>query len=100
MIKIILFITLTTFVVCIQAQSPPQIKSTKNATSAKPVASAATSSLTGIFYAPSGVGIVLQNNGKNDLSISPKKENGKAFTITNFIFPAYFSMLQNQRLFL
>ena len=89
--KTILFLTLTTFVVCIHAQSPPQIKSVKNSTTAKPVAGVATSSLTGIFYAPSGIGIMLQNNGKNDLTISPKKESGKAFTITNFIFPTPFT---------
>ena len=81
--KIILLLTITTFVVCIHAQSPPQIKSVKKATSTKPLAVPATSSLTGIFYAPAGIGIVLQNNGKSDLTISPKNESGKALTITN-----------------
>ena len=60
--KTILILSFTTFVVCIYAQS-------------------------GIFYAPAGIGIVLQNNGKSDLSILPKKENGKTFTLTNFNFP-------------
>jgi hypothetical protein len=73
--KISLFLTATILIVCIHAQSP-----------IKPGFAAGTSSLTGIFYAPTGIGIVLQNNGKNDLTITPKNESEKTFIITNFIF--------------
>ncbi|MFI5128506.1 MAG: hypothetical protein ACHQFX_00885 [Chitinophagales bacterium] len=85
--KIILIPALTIYVAYIYAQSSPQIKTVKNPAAVKPIAAAATSPLTGIFYAPAGIGIVLQNNGKNDLTLSPKKENGKTFGITNFSFP-------------
>ena len=84
--KILLLFVLTTTSFFIQAQPSKQIKTVKN-TTAKTVGTTATSPLTGIFYAPSGIGIVLQNNGKNDLTITPKKESGKIFTITNFNFP-------------
>jgi len=89
--KLILIPALTIYVAYIYAQSSPQIKTVKNPASAKPIAAAATSQLTGIFYAPPGIGIVLQNNGKNDLIISPKKENGKPFTTTNFNFSTPFA---------
>ena len=85
--KTVLIPVLTLCVVSLYAQSTPQIKSGKNTTSATPVAGTATSSLTGTFYAPSGIGIVLQNNGKKDLALFPKNEIGKTFTITNFTFP-------------
>lgn len=66
-------------------------KKTASPTSSNTNATTNTSALTGIFYAPSGIGIVLQNNGKNDLTISPKKEIGKTFTVTNFNFPTPFA---------
>ncbi len=88
--KILLLLALTTSLQCVQAQKSATAKPVKK-TVATPVsntnATASTSQLSGIFYAPSGIGIVLQNNGKNDLNISPKKETGKTFTITNFNFP-------------
>ena len=84
--KIILTATLTVYVAFTYAQSPP-IKTAKNSTSAKPGSAAYTSPLTGIFYAPSGIGIVLQNNGKSDLTIPPKKENGKTVIVSDFNFP-------------
>ncbi len=83
----ILFFALVINTAILYAQKPAPIKSVNNTTSAKSSAGAATSSLTGIFYGPSGIGIMVQNNGKNYLSISPKNENGKTFTITNFVFP-------------
>lgn len=88
--KLIIFLNLTTFVVCIYGQSSPA-KKTAAPTTSNTNAKTNTSTLTGIFYAPSGIGIVLQNNGKNDLTISPKKETGKTFTITNFNFPTPFA---------
>ncbi|MGZ8517680.1 MAG: hypothetical protein ACXWWD_10035, partial [Chitinophagaceae bacterium] len=89
--KILLLLTLTTTMQFLQAQKPTPAKPVKKAiasATSKNSGTVTTSQLTGIFYAPSGIGIVLQNNGKNDLTISPKKENGKTFTITNFNFPA------------
>jgi hypothetical protein len=80
--KLILIPALALNAICIDAQSSTPIKTVK-----KTVAANSTLALTGIFYAPSGIGIVVQNNGKSDLPIVPKKENGKAFTISNFNFP-------------
>ena len=85
--KILLFFVLTITAIFIQAQPSKQIKTVNNITSAKPVGTTGTSQLSGMFYAPAGIGIVLQNNGKNDLPVSAKKENGKTFTITKFNFP-------------
>src|SRR5438128_9921025 len=77
--QLILIPTLFLYATYIYAQSSPPVKAIKNP--------GAASLLTGVFYAPSGNNIVLQNNGKSDLAIVPKKENGKSFTITNFSFP-------------
>ena len=88
--KIILLLALTAIIHNMQAQKPTAakpVKKTVAATSSNTNALPPTSTLTGIFYAPAGIGIVLQNNGKSDLNISPKTESGKTFTITNFIFP-------------
>lgn len=85
--KILLLLVLTTSSIFIQAQPTKPIKTVKSVVSAKPAGTTGTLQLGGIFYAPSGIGIVLQNNGKNDLTITPKKETGKTFTITNFNFP-------------
>lgn len=62
------------------------VKKTVATTVSNTNASTITSTLSGIFYAPSDIGTVLQNNGKNDLSITPKKETGKTVNITNFNF--------------
>ena len=85
--KILFFFVLTTTAFFVQAQPSKQIKTVKNTSAAKPAGTTGMLQLTGIFYAPSGIGILLQNNGKNDLTITPKKETGKTFTLTNFNFP-------------
>ncbi len=85
--KIILIYYLTLYAASIFAQTALPIKTIKKSTTVKPAGAAGSSQLTGIFYAPSGIGIVLQNNGKNDLTISSKKETGKTFSITHFSFP-------------
>ena len=88
--KIILLLALTAIIHNMQAQKPTAakpVKKTVAATNSDTNASPTTSTLTGILYAPSGIGITLQNNGKSDLNISPKNESGKVFIITNFIFP-------------
>ena len=88
--KIILLLALTAIIHNLQAQKPTAskpVKKTVAATNSNTNASPTTSTLTGIFYAPAGIGIVVQNNGKSDLTLSPKKESGKLFTVSNFIFP-------------
>jgi hypothetical protein len=85
--KITLIPALTLFSIVVDAQSSPLVKTVKNPGDAKTVAATSTLPLTGIFYAPSGINIILQNNGKNDLAIATKKEDGKNFTKTNFSFP-------------
>ena len=92
--KIILLLALTVILQNMHAQKSlpaKPVKKTVAATTPNTNETASTSQLSGIFYSPSGVGIVLQNNGKNDLTISPKKETGKTFTITNFNFPTPFA---------
>jgi hypothetical protein len=73
------------------AQQPTSLKTVKNTGTVKTAGAASSLLLTGSLYAPSGIGMILQYNGKNDLPIVPKKENGKAFTITNFSFPTAIS---------
>ena len=85
-----LLLALTAIIQCMYAQKSTPAKPVKKVaatTTSNANTTASTSQLSGIFYAPSGIGIVLQNNGKNDLTITPKKETGKTFSITNFIFP-------------
>ncbi len=51
-------------------------------------ASSGNSLLEGMFSAPTGTSVVLQNNGKNDLTIAVGKESGKFFSTNAFKFPA------------
>src|SRR6476659_5421061 len=51
-------------------------------------ATVGSSKLSGIFCAPTGTNVVLQMNGKADLSLVAGKETGKNFTENNFSFPA------------
>jgi len=46
-----------------------------------------TTILGGIFSAPTGTNIILQNNGKNDLSLVAKKGSEINFTENAFSFP-------------
>ena len=88
--KIILLLASTGIIQSMQSKkSTPAkpVKQTVATTVSNTNASTTTSTLSGIFYAPSGIGIVLQNNGKNDLTITPKKETDKTVNITNFNFP-------------
>jgi len=72
--KLILIPAFALSVAFIHAQSATPIKTAK-------------STVSGIFYAPSGIGITLQDNAKNNLTLSAKKENAQSFAITNFVFP-------------
>jgi len=76
-----LFITLVSLSGGLQAQ-----QTTKP--TAKP--SAGTSLVSGKFCGPSVSSIVLQNNGKNDLPITAKKETGMTYSSNNFSFATPF----------
>jgi hypothetical protein len=79
--KTILFLSLATLLSGLQAQQ-----------TAKPAAkpAAGSSLLSGIYSAPSGSAIVLQNNAKNDLTITAKKETGKTYSNNTLSFATPF----------
>jgi hypothetical protein len=79
--KILIVLILASFFVQSKAQTP--VKS-----AAKPAAGS--SLLSGIYSAPSGSAIVLQNNVKNDLTIIAKKETGKTYSNNAFNFATPF----------
>jgi len=79
--KSLLIIVLTTIVSGLMAQA--QVKTT-----AKPAAG--TSLVSGTFSGPAGSNIVLQNNGKNDLTLTAKKETGMNYSSNPFSFAAPF----------
>lgn len=72
-----LFLVLVTLLSGLQAQ-----QATK--TTVKPTAGS--SLVSGTFSGPAGSGIVLQNNGKNDLTLTAKKETGMTYSSNNFSF--------------
>lgn len=76
--KIYLFFVPVTFACIAHAQQT--VKTPVKAT-------AGNSKLSGIFCAPTGTNVVLQMNGKADLSLVAGKETGKNFTENNFSFP-------------
>ena len=76
--EICFFLMLTTAVVSAQAQE----KGTTAGNSTK-----ASLKLYGVFSAPAGTNIVLQNNGKADLPLVAKKEEGRNFSENTFNFP-------------
>jgi hypothetical protein len=76
-----LFLFLATLMSGLQAQ-----QTTK--TIGKPAAGS--SLLSGIYSAPSGSAIVLQNNAKNDLTLTAKKEEGKVYSNNTFSFTTPF----------
>ena len=79
--KTLLFIVLATNISGLLAQT--QVK-----TADKPATGG--SLLNGIYSAPSGSIIVLQNNGKNDLTLTAKKETGMNYSRNNFRFATPF----------
>ena len=79
--KTILFITLAILFCGLQAQ-----QTTKTAT--KPAAGS--SLLSGSYCSPSGSTIVLQNNAKNDLTFTAKKEVGQVYSKNAFSFSTPF----------
>ncbi len=79
--KTFLFLILATLLSGLQAQQPAK-------TSATPAAGS--SLLSGIYSAPSGSIIVIQNNAKNDLTLTAKKETGVVFSNNAFSFATPF----------
>jgi len=79
--KTFLFLVLATIVSGLLAQT--QVKP-----AAKPAAGG--SLLSGIYSAPSGSAIILQNNAKNDLPLTAKKETGKTYSNNTFSFATPF----------
>jgi hypothetical protein len=76
-----LFIILATLFCGLQAQ-----QTTK--TAAKPATGS--SLLSGIYCGPSGNCVILQNNAKNDLTVTAKKEPGQVYSKNAFSFAAPF----------
>ena len=68
------------------------LASSEAQTPVKSVAKPATGSslLSGIYFAPSGSSIILQNNAKNDLTITAKKEVGLVYSKNAFSFATPF----------
>ncbi len=89
--KILLyFFCLILFAVRLEAQSGQKITQIKKAVAGnagtKP-ASPGTSLLHGMFSAPTGTSVMIQNNAKNDFSPTVPKESGKTFSTNTFNFP-------------
>lgn len=79
--KVFLFLVLVTLLSGLQAQQ---------ATKTTGKQAAGSSLVSGIFSGPAGSTIVLQNNGKNDLTLTAKKETGKTYSSNNFSFTTPF----------
>ncbi|MFA5973546.1 MAG: hypothetical protein WC780_14435 [Lentimicrobiaceae bacterium] len=73
------------FLAALLARSEAQ---TQMKTAVKPATGS--SLLSGIYSAPCGSAIILQNNGKNDLSLTAKKETGKTYSNNTFSFATPF----------
>src|SRR5665647_1597904 len=88
MSKKYLFLVSIIIVSGLQAQTPQKTKAkaVTNNNTIKVVVPQGSSLLSGMFGAPSGTNIVLQNNGKSDLSLVTQKESGKTYSSNNFSF--------------
>ena len=82
-------LTLLAGMVCAQsAQKTTAIKKAVPGNTVTKATSSGTSLLQGMFSAPTGTTVVLQNNGKSDLTVSVSKESGKFFSTNPFNFAA------------
>src|SRR5688572_27413575 len=89
--KILLFFCLASFAGRLPAQTVQKTKPAKNALPVKAgtkTGSPPTSLLYGMFSAPTGTSVVIQNNGKNDLTTAVRTKSGKTFNTDTFHFPA------------
>jgi len=86
---LLFFFCLTVFAGMVGAQPTQKtipIKKTLPGNAGTKSASSGNSLLEGMFSAPTGTSVILQNNGKSDLTISVSKENGKLFNTSTFNF--------------
>jgi len=90
MYKIVLLFSFTLFTAIVQAQTKKAtpIKKAPSINTGTKTASAGTTLLQGMFSAPTGTSVTIQNNGKNDFSLTVPKEGGKTFNTSTFNFPA------------
>jgi len=79
--KVLILIFLAALMARSEAQTPVKI-------AAKPATGSTL--LSGIFWAPSGSSIILQNNAKNDLTLTAKKEAGQVYSKNAFSFATPF----------
>ena len=86
-IYLIAFPCLAIFITTMNAQPVVKTTSIKNTTTTNKPIPAGSSFLYGLFSAPSGSTVLLQNNGKNDLLATAQKESGKNFSTNTFKFP-------------
>jgi hypothetical protein len=84
--KIFPVIILISSVFVMNAQ--PALKSTPGNNGTKTATPSGNSLLNGMFSAPAGTTIVLQNNAKNDLALTAPKTGGKTYTTNTFNFSA------------
>lgn len=85
------FFCLTLFADTLPAQTVQKAKPVKNTlpgNAGTKAASPGTSLLYGMFSAPTGTSVVIQNNGKNDFTTAVRKKSGKTFNTDTFNFPA------------
>jgi Tol biopolymer transport system component len=89
--KIVAALIFSTLTIPILAQTSQKTKAAGNQansnTAKKVVVPDGNSLLYGIFSAPAGTAIVLQNNSKNDLTLTTRKETGKTYSTNTFNFP-------------
>src|SRR5688500_11253015 len=89
--KIRFFFCLTLFAGTLPAQTVQKAKPVNNAlpvNAGTKAASPPTSLLYGMFSAPTGTSVVIQNNGKNDFTTTVPRESGKTSNTNTFNFPA------------
>src|SRR6266542_2027803 len=93
--ELLLFLCFAGFITTVNAQQVVKTKSTKNTTTTNKPVPVGSSFLYGLFSAPSGSNVLLQNNGKNDLSLTAQKESGKNFSTNMFKFQTPFMVSSN-----
>jgi Tol biopolymer transport system component len=87
---LLVFLCLTSLAGIVGAQSTQKTTTIKKAlpgNAGTKAVSPGTSLLQGMFSAPTGTSVVLQNNSKNDLTVAVSKEGGKFFSTNTFNFP-------------
>jgi hypothetical protein len=72
-------------------QNAKTIKKAVPGKAANTIVSSGSSMLYGMFSAPAGTGITIQNNGKNDFALAVQKENGKTYGTSSFNLPTALS---------